>query len=113
MRMWNIPPQMLCTKHLLGEHVEMHMFVGTINKKKSIKEYLDNELVDTSHIRKRHYELVSEMKRREFNHQSPLPKFEIKKSGSIDIKKNIKELARRCKECKKKINPSFFDSARF
>ena len=36
MRMWMIDPTMLCTKHLLGEHVELHMFVGTINKNKKL-----------------------------------------------------------------------------
>ena len=32
MRMWMIDPKLLCRKHLLGEHLEIHMFVGTINK---------------------------------------------------------------------------------
>ena len=32
MRMWNVDPKLMCNKHLLGEHVEMHMFFGTIQK---------------------------------------------------------------------------------
>ena len=32
MRMWNVDVTKMCNKHLLGEHVEMHMFVGIIIK---------------------------------------------------------------------------------
>ena len=32
MRMWLVPPQLMCDQHLLGEHLEMHMFIGTIRK---------------------------------------------------------------------------------
>ena len=30
MRMWLVNPALLCRQHLLGEHVEMHMFAGHI-----------------------------------------------------------------------------------
>ena len=41
MRMWMVNPEILCRKHLLGEHVELHMLVGWIIKGKSIQGYLD------------------------------------------------------------------------
>ena len=44
--MWNIKTEKMCNQHLLGEHVEMHMFVGTLNKNKSIQEQYD-DLKDT------------------------------------------------------------------
>jgi len=28
MRMWMLNPKALCRKHLMGEHVEIHMLVG-------------------------------------------------------------------------------------
>ena len=55
-----IDPIMLCNKHLLGEHVELHMFVGTINKGKKLDGYKKNGLVEVHNIRSRHKELVGE-----------------------------------------------------
>jgi hypothetical protein len=100
MRMWKVNPELMCNQHLLGEHVEMHMFVGTLNKRKSILGYLEKGLVEVHNIRKRHDELASEMKRRKFRHNSPLPKFKYKKTGKVDSKANIQELKKRCKKCR-------------
>ena len=36
MRQWNIDPHCMCRKHLLGEHTEMHMAVGTLRRGLSI-----------------------------------------------------------------------------
>ncbi len=49
MRMWNVLPEYLCRKHLLGEHVEMHMFVGTIKRGVSLNGYIKNKLVETAY----------------------------------------------------------------
>lgn len=100
MRMWGVSPSKMCRKHLLGEHVEMHMFVGTLLKEKSIQGYIDNQLVVVENIRKRHEELVKEMNRRGMNHKSPLPAFNSFSAGYIDIKLNEQELHHRCKDCK-------------
>ena len=103
MRMWGVKPNILCRKHLLGEHLEIHMFVGTILADKSIKGYLKNKLLDTRKLKKRHKELVREMKWRGYKHKSSLPKFFIEKIGAIDIKENKVELFKRCKDCRKNI----------
>ena len=99
--MWNINPKKMCRQHLLGEHLEMHMFLGTLKKKKSIKGYLDKGLVEVHNIKKRHDELVDEMKKRGYNHKSPLKKFKLDKIGNVNIKNNKIELIKRCKECRK------------
>lgn len=44
MRQWLLPPVVLCRKHLLGVHVEHHMFIASIKKKKNIDEYIRKEL---------------------------------------------------------------------
>ena len=62
MRMWMVPPRYLCNKHLLGEHVELHMFAGYINKWISLDGYVANGLVDTSLMNRRHDELVEEIR---------------------------------------------------
>lgn len=100
MRMWRIDTSKLCRNHLLGEHLEMHMFVGTILKNKSLNGYIDGGLIEVHNIQKRHGELVVEMLRRGYNHKSSLPKFQSYIAGKIDIDKNIQDLKNRCKECK-------------
>jgi hypothetical protein len=102
MRMWNIDPKLMCNKHLLGEHVEMHMFVGSINKGISIKGYIDKGLVNTGLLKNRHEELVKEMIKREMKHNTPLLDFDIKVLGYVDSKENEEELLRRCVECRRK-----------
>jgi len=99
MRMWMIPPRILCTKHLLGEHVECHMFVGTINKKVGLDGYLAKGLLEVHNLIPRHKMLVKEMERRGYNHKSPLPSFPIWREGKIDRKGNLVELVERCPNC--------------
>lgn len=99
MRMWNIDPKKMCRRHLLGEHVEMHMFVGVLNKNRSIKGYLEKNLVEVHNIRKRHDELVIEMKRRGYNHKSDLPEYNNTVSGKVNKVFNTQDLKSRCSEC--------------
>jgi len=101
MRMWLINSKKLCRQHLLGEHLEMHMFKGTIERGKSMFGYLQNNLVILGMIKKRHDELVKEMINRGYNHKSQLNEFNEGKGGKVNIKNNIIELKRKCKDCKK------------
>lgn len=102
--MWNIKPEKMCRKHLLGEHVECHMFVGCINKKMNLKGYIDNGLLEIHNLKLRHERIKSEMLKRGYEHNSPLPGFKNLKKGKINIKENIKELKRRCVHCRGIIN---------
>ena len=104
MRSWQVDPKFLCRKHLLGEHVEIHMFVGTINKNISMKGYIEKGLVDPSKLTSRHQELVSEMKSRGYNHKSELIEFSCNQVGYVDIENNIIELSKRCPNCCERIN---------
>jgi pyrimidine dimer DNA glycosylase len=100
MRMWMVNPQLMCRQHLLGEHVEINMLVGTLLRRKSVAGFVENDLIEVHSIRARHAELVREMSRRGMNHKSPLPKFRSRKLGKIDPRTNLIELQRRCKACK-------------
>jgi hypothetical protein len=105
--MWGIDPKKLCNQHLLGEHVEMHMFVGCIKKGVSLKGYYDKKLVCTNLIKKRHDDLAMEMISRGMKHKSPIVKmdyFSDFKYGKIDIKANIYELINRCPKCRERIS---------
>lgn len=104
MRMWDIPPHLLCQKHLLGEHVETHMFAGWIRKGKPIDGFIDRGLVNPHKITIRHDQLMYEMLRRGLNHKSILefdsaylPRYPINQTESL------RELSARCEQCKARI----------
>lgn len=110
MRMWGIPPELMCRKHLLGEHVEMHMFIGAIKKGKSVQGFLDKKLINPREVVNRHNELVVEMLRRGMNHKSPLgydcsqlPEVEL------DIRENIFDLMNRCEMCRTRMEGTTID----
>jgi len=98
--MWAVSAKRLCNKHLLGEHVEMHMFVGTILKNISIKGYISKGLVNPRKIIERHNEIAQEMLNRNMNHKSPL-EFDcsILPNISLSVKNSRDELRKRCKNC--------------
>ena len=75
MRMWMVKPQLMCRKHLLGEHVEIHMLVGSIQRGKSVAGFLAKGLLEPQSIRSRHEILVVEMLRRGYTHKSELAEY--------------------------------------
>lgn len=104
MRMWGVDPRLLCDRHLRGEHVETHMFLGTLRKGRSLKGYIDRGLVEVSRIAERHDRLAVEMVSRGDRHASPLePEFPLPVAGEIDQEESLRELSRRCEECRRRI----------
>lgn len=105
MRMWMVDPKILCKQHLLGEHVETHMFKGHIERKKSIQGYIANNCVEVKSIVNRHAELVEEIKRRGYNHNSELNRIQYEHLSRTDQEYNIdraasqQELLKRCPRC--------------
>lgn len=105
MRQWMVDPRIMCRKHLLGEHVEHHMFVGSINKGKSMDGFLKNNLLEPLALTERHAALVQEMERRGYNHNSPLPVAHFEKNDpallvTIDRQSALDDLIGRCPECR-------------
>ncbi|MEM3839363.1 MAG: pyrimidine dimer DNA glycosylase/endonuclease V [Candidatus Micrarchaeaceae archaeon] len=77
MRIWDIEVSALCMRHLLGEHRELHATWSIITNNK--KGYSSHPEVKRwrgklAALYKRHESLVREMKRRGFEHNSPLDK---------------------------------------
>ena len=104
MRMWLVDPKLLCKNHLLGEHVELHMLVGSLRKGNSVQGFIDNGLIDLSQINLRHKALVKELKVRGYRHKSPLHTNLLGDSNSLlNVSNNIAELSRRCQSCKARI----------
>ncbi len=85
----------------------MHQEAGTLENHphglKIVKGHAEKQQVDTSLIKKRHDELVEEMERRGFNHDSLLEYVDELDLGSIDTEQNIKDLSNRCDKCLKRI----------
>ena len=107
--MWNVPPRVLCRQHLLGEHKETHMFVGSILSRQA-KGWADNlgqymaGLVTPLLLPKRHEQLVAELHRRGYNHWSPLKTFTWSGGeGWVDPMANLEDLKSRCPTCRERI----------
>lgn len=106
MRMWMINPKMMCIKHIVGEHGEIHKHKHNFIKKHNISGRIYPIVQISPYLmKKRHDELTKYLK----NHKSPyeLPNLshlsnEIK-YAEVDIEYNIKDLMNRCPECRKKI----------
>ena len=101
MRMWMVPPSKMCRKHLLGEHVELHMIAACLRLGKSIRGYVETGLIETAKIADRHAELASEMARRGYNHKSPITMpADVRREGRVSVHESARELSRRCPECR-------------
>ena len=99
MRMWMVDPATMCRQHLLGEHVETHMFAGTIRREISLDGYVRNNLVETASLAARHDALAAEMTRRGYRHNSPMHYADDLGLGRIDRQASDRELRRRCPDC--------------
>ncbi|MEW6182738.1 MAG: pyrimidine dimer DNA glycosylase/endonuclease V [Bacillota bacterium] len=75
MRIWDVAPERLCRKHLLGEHRELHAVWSILtNNKKGYARHPEvirwkGRLKALYH---RHEELCAELTKRGYKHNSPL-----------------------------------------
>jgi hypothetical protein len=56
----------MCRQHLFGEHAEIYMFVGALERGYSVKGYLEKGLLESHNLYNRNEELVAEIKRRNY-----------------------------------------------
>jgi hypothetical protein len=102
--MWLVEPKTMCRKHLLGEHLELHMLAGCLDKGKNIRGFVEHGFVDPTLLLERHDQLVYEMKQRGYNHCSPIGNLpQDMEKGHIDPEANRVELCGRCAECREKM----------
>lgn len=110
MRMWMIDPKMLCRKHLLGEHGEIHKHRNNFEKGHSIAGRISPiVLIEPASMQVRHDALAAEILRRGYKHKSSyelpdlsyLPDEEI--YAQADIEYNIRDLTGRCDDCKERM----------
>lgn len=77
MRVWDIHPKHLCSKHLLAEHRELHGLWNILTKHKGKGGYSQHPetlrwVGKTKALYLRHEVLVEEFERRGYNHKTPL-----------------------------------------
>lgn len=75
MRVWDVPPCILCRQHLLGEHREIHAIWSILTEDKDgYRQHPEVKRWEgrTGALRRRHAMLVDEMKARGYNHDSDL-----------------------------------------
>lgn len=104
----SVPAKVLCKKHLLGIHGELHKFMHNWQKKYKIDGYLANNCMEPSQYKRRHDEVAKEMIHRGMNHKSSLkqPDFSYlpqwQQNYKINKQANLHSLLKRCDECKER-----------
>ena len=111
MRMWMVNPKGLCRKHLLGEHVELHMWIGHLKRKRGIDGYVRENCIEMLSIYDRHEDLSQEMIRRGYRHKSPISLDDTscvynydqhQRDVKVDQEKALKLLFEKCSECEER-----------
>ena len=108
MRIWGVDPSLMCQRHILGEHREMHALVVMIRlgtKKSQLEAHCRLGQVAIHQIVDRHELLVEEMERRGWNHKTPMGESEralLWVEGEIDSLRNLSLLSERCPLCREK-----------
>jgi len=111
MRMWMVDPRVLCRKHLLGEHGEIHKHLPSFRKGHSVAGRMSPIVqIQLNALKSRHDDLAVEMIRRGYNHKSPLVDIPdlLKIYGDyfylkVDLIESVLDLYLRCEECKERI----------
>lgn len=76
MRVWDIPVNELCTKHLVAQHFEIHCIYNVITQKRkgwSKHPEVNRWRGKIDSLTRVHLDTVVEMKKRGLKHNSPLP----------------------------------------
>ena len=103
MRMWMIDPKLMCIQHINGEHNEIHKHRHNFVNKDSIKgRIIPVVQIEPQSMKKRHDELANFL-----NHKSEYEQPDVSylpkkfQEAKVDINESIKELKRRCPECRR------------
>jgi len=105
-----VNPKILCRKHLLGEHGEIHKHRHNFVKKHKMNGRMGQ--IEPISMQARHDELVEEMLARGYNHNSPYEQPDISHLPEMLVNKNeaLKDLLNRCEECKSRYLEEFKES---
>jgi len=79
------------------------MLVGTLRVGKSVRGYVHKGLIEIRSLVKWHDLVVEEMIKRNMKHCTPLEVMYLPDYGKVDSMKSIRELRKRCPECRQKL----------
>ena len=114
MRMWKIPPDLLCRQHLLGEHRELHALAVSVARasegdhkhKAMLTGHVHKQQVELTQLVDRHHQVVTEMFTRGYHHHSPLGSVVIDPEIAllntyhpVDVASSFVDLRSRCEQC--------------
>lgn len=106
MRMWMVDPSLLCRKHLLGEHAEIHKHRHNFVKKHKVDKRISPIVqIEPVSMSNRHDKLAIEMLERGYKHNSPYFQPDIsylpvqQHYAKVDLNQSIKDLIERCPDC--------------
>lgn len=110
--MWMVDPKLLCNKHLIGEHGEIHKHRHVFVKGQSIDGRINPVVqIEPKSMQKRHDELTKEMENRfGKSYNSPYIQPDISylphnyQTIEVDTKQSINDLLDRCECCRERIN---------
>jgi len=100
-----LPPELLCNKHLIGEHGEIHKLAGHIARGRKLGKL--KQFVEPRSIWSRHFDLANEMVSRNIIHKSPIKQSpliltklsDIEIIATVNKMKAAKDLCLRCSDC--------------
>ena len=114
--MWMIDPALLCRKHLLGEHGELHKYRHTFDKQYRIEGRIAPVVqIEPASMAYRHDVLVQEMIARGYVHRSPYTQPDIsylpedQQHVKVDPQQSLHDLCERCPECERRIHGRLHD----
>jgi hypothetical protein len=99
MRMWCIQTHLMCKRHIVQEHADMHRFERAVKEGKDMSMYTETGHLEQDYIVKRHDELVKELGRRDISHKTPLKLSEQPYVGIVRSRRNQMELRKKCDAC--------------
>jgi hypothetical protein len=109
-----IDPLLLCNKHLLGEHGEIHKHRHNFVKQHSIKGRIAPVVqIEPLAMKERHDVLAVEMLRRNMNHCSDYEQPELSYlddadcCATVDKLQSINDLMIRCHDCATRISNAY------
>lgn len=116
-----VDPTLLCDKHLLGEHGEIHKHLPSFRKGYKISGRFNPFIqIQLNAILSRHDELAQEMIKRGMNHKSPLKDIPDLKNIypdfydlKVDVEYSINDLCKRCENCKSRIKNEKYTNHQF
>ena len=104
-----IDPALLCNKHLLGEHGEIHKHRHNFIKRHKISRRIFPVVqIEPASMGTRHDQLAEEMIARGMNHQSPYEQPDLshlpvdQMNAKVDLVYNTQDLHERCPDCKER-----------